>query len=117
MRGNDTLAAMNRPLRIAAILYIVLICGNFSWSNADSGANKVVAALFSRAKTLENLMAADTPPYWLRIRVVGVGQLGAYPDGSYTVRFLSLTQFRQGRVFGQRQFFAGANGDTKREWS
>lgn len=103
MWRNDTLAAMNRPLRIVAVLYIALFCAGLSYSNADNGTNKSVEALFSRAKVLENLTAADTPPYLLRIRVVGVGQLGASPQGTYTLRFLSPSQFRQDRASRSRR--------------
>ncbi len=116
MRRNDTLVAMNKPLRIAVIICVALMCARLSYSNTGGDTNKRVQELFAHAKTLENLMAPGTPPYLLRIRVVGVGQLGAYPEGTYTLRFLSPSQFRQDRAFGQSQFSAGANGDAKRVW-
>lgn len=109
--------------RVAFWLALSCSCASFLCAHPVSAkrhkgdAKKSVEALFARAKALENLMSPDTPPYLLRIRIVGVGQLGAYPEGSYTVRFLAPTQFRQDRVFGQWQFSAGANGDAKKQWS
>lgn len=115
MRRNDTLSAMNRLLQIVAVVCLTAISGTLSYSNAGDK-DKDAEALFSRAKMLENLMAPDTPPYLLRIRVVGVGQLGAYPGGTYTFRFLSPSQFRQDRAFGQSRSSVGANGDAKKQW-
>lgn len=73
-------------------------------------------ALFAHARSLGDMMAPGTPPYLLRIRVTGVGQLSGYPGGSYEVQFASPAEFRQDRVFGQVRFSAGAHGDAKKEW-
>jgi TonB family protein len=112
---------MKRLLQVVAgaglALMCVSACSSRAYANGDKKKTQDVEALFARAKALENLEAPDTPPYLLRIHVVGLGQLSAYPEGTYTTRFLSPAQFRQDRVFGNRQFSAGANGDAKKQWS
>lgn len=72
--------------------------------------------LFAHARSLGDMMAPGTPPYLLRIRVAGIGQLSGYHEGTYEVRFASPAEFRQDRVFGQVRFSFGAHGDAKKKW-
>jgi TonB family protein len=122
MLADDTIAAMKRPLQVVAAVSLALTCGSASAFALHAKSDKKLQtqdaeSLFKHANELEDTMAPGTPPYLLRIRVQGVGQLSAYPEGMYEVRFASPSEFRQDRTFGRAHFSAGANGDAKKEWS
>jgi TonB family protein len=110
---------MKRLLQVVAAIGLALMCVSACSSRVYANGDKKTQdanALFARANTLEDLEAPDTPPYLLRIRVVGVGQLAGYPEGSYEVHFASSLEFRYDWTFGEVHSAAGANGDTKKEW-
>lgn len=107
---------MNRTLRITTIVSLAVIPGFFVALHANPGGRVDAQTLFANARSLADMMAPGTPPYLLRIRVAGVGQLSGYPGGSYEVQFASPAEFRQDRVFGQVRFSFGAHGDAKKKW-
>lgn len=113
---------MNRTFRAVAALAMVLVCVRASQANGRKRAEtfdkarKAAAALFAHANELANMMAADTPPYSLRIRVTGTGQLIGYPEGTYAVQFVSPSEFRESAAFGEAHFSEGAHGESANRW-
>lgn len=114
---------MNRTVRVVAAFAVVLVCAgvyapraNARKRGADSATTQEAAALFARAKALADMMAPDALPYSLQIRVTGEGQLAAYPEGTYSVQFVSSSEFREDVAFGGAHFSAGANGDSTNQW-
>lgn len=114
---------MNRTFWVAAAVTLLFVCASLcsplakgQKRDANSAINDSAAALFARAKSLADMTAPGTPPYALRIRVTGAGQLGGYPEGIYSMQFASPTEFRQDAAFGASHLSAGEHGDSQHQW-
>jgi TonB family protein len=114
---------MYRTFRAVGVIVAALVCAGVSGSHTSghkrgktSGTENNASALFARAKAMADIMAPDTPPYALRIRVSGLGQLSGYPVGIYSMQFASPSEFRQDAAFGAAHFSSGAHGDPANLW-
>ncbi len=112
---------MKRPLQVVAIVGLALLCGSACAFASHAKTDKKQQAedahtLFQHASELGDITAPGTPPYLLRIRFRGVGQLRGYPGGTREVRFASPTEFRLDQTYGDSRFASGAHGDDKKQW-